>query len=220
VIGNWGGPDLDDVLYLGRNLEKDRASHQLPRPVVLGVSYGAFLALLAACHAPQLWSACVALAPFLSGPRFHDSAHTTVRRRIEQLGGLRQPEDAIGPRDVLRDCASLSAPLLLMHGIWDETIPVEQSRTLRRRLLDLGRTEGVDFEYLEVESDHAGLVPPSHRELNQRVACFCLSRSKLDTSRQLDSPHGRCRKKPLPTVMGSGASEPPRQQGDNNNGQL
>ncbi|HJT96268.1 MAG TPA: alpha/beta fold hydrolase, partial [Mycobacterium sp.] len=141
VIGNWGGPDLEDVLGLARNLEKDRTSRQLPRPVVLGVSYGAFLALLAACHAPELWSACVALAPFLSGPRFYDSANVAVRHRIEQLGGLRPIEDCAGPRDVLQLCGGLSTPLLLIHGVEDETIPVEQSRILRRRLLQLGKIE-------------------------------------------------------------------------------
>lgn len=200
VIGNWGGPDLDDVLDLGRGLTTERVSRRLPRPVVLGVSYGAFLALLAACHAPQQWSACVALAPFLSGPRFYDSAHVAARRRIEQLGGLRHIKDSMGPRDVLHACATLSAPLLLMHGIEDKTIPVTQSRMLRQRLLELGRTEGTDFEYIEVDSDHDGLI--QRRVLNQRVVRFCLTRSTLDGDRQPSGPA----KEPLPTVMGSGKS--------------
>ncbi|MBV8541043.1 MAG: S9 family peptidase [Pseudonocardiales bacterium] len=175
VIGHWGGPDLDDVLHLSRSLNNGRRLHQLPRPVVLGVSYGAFLALLAACHAPESWSACVALAPFLSGPRFYDSANVAVRHRIEQLGGLRRIENGIGQRDVLQACAALSAPLLLMHGVADETIPVEQSRMLRRRLLELGMAEGVDFEYAEVDSDHGGLF--QQKTLSRRVARFCLARS-------------------------------------------
>ncbi|MGH3771331.1 MAG: alpha/beta hydrolase family protein [Pseudonocardiaceae bacterium] len=183
VIGNWGGPDLDDVLHLGRNLNNDRRLRQLSRPVVLGVSYGAFLALLAACHAPESWSACVALAPFLSGPRFYDNANVAVRHRIEQLGGLRRIEDGIGQRDVLQACAALTAPLLLMHGAADDTIPVEQSRMLRRRLLELGRAEGVDFEYTEVDSDHGGLF--QRKTLSQRVVRFCLDRSNLDSNRQV-----------------------------------
>jgi pimeloyl-ACP methyl ester carboxylesterase len=206
VIGNWGGPDLDDVVDLGRNLEKDRAFRQLSRPIVLGVSYGAFLTLLAACHAPKLWSACVALAPFLSGARFYDSANAAVRRRIEHLGGLRQIEDAIGPRDVLQACAALSAPLLLMHGVTDETIPVTQSRLLRQCLRELGRTEGVDFEYVEVDSDHGGLF--QRKMLNQQVVRFCLARSELDGNRQTGSLRGRRHIEPLPTVLGSGTSNP------------
>jgi pimeloyl-ACP methyl ester carboxylesterase len=216
VIGNWGGPDLDDVLALGRDLEQERASRQLPRPVILGVSYGAFLALLAACHEPQLWSACVALAPFLSGPCFHDGANVAVRRRIEQLGGLRPIEGASGPRDVLRACAALSAPLLLMHGVEDQTIPIAQSRTLRRRLLELGKTEGVDIEYVEINSGHDELIEQS--VLNQRVARFCLARSELDRNRHIGAPYGRSTE-PLPAVLGSGTSNPLTTTRDNH-GQL
>jgi dipeptidyl aminopeptidase/acylaminoacyl peptidase len=203
VIGNWGGPDLEDVLDLARNLEKERSSRRLPGPIVLGVSYGAFLALLAACHVPELWSACVALAPFLSGPRFYDSANVAVRRRIEQLGGLRPIEDPTGSRDVLHSCATLSMPLLLIHGVADETIPVEQSRMLRRRLTQLGKVEGDDFEYVELDSNHGELI--QQNVLHEQVVRFCSERSGLDSNRQVGSPRGR-HIEPLPTVLGSGTS--------------
>lgn len=176
VVDNWGGPDLQDVLYLGRNLESDRRRIQLSKPVVLGASYGAFLALLAASHEPELWSACVALAPFLSGPRLHSCTDAVVRNRIKQLGGLKRIDDAIGPRDVLRVCPSLSAPLLLIHGSKDKTIPVEQSRLLRRRLAELGRTEGIDFEYLEADSDHEEVALAWPKGLRRKVVSFCLAR--------------------------------------------
>lgn len=176
VVDNWGGPDLEDVLHLGRSLGSERARRQLPKPVVLGASYGGFLALLAASHEPELWSACVALAPFLSGPRLHSCADIAVRSRIEQLGGLKRIDDAIGPRDVLRVCGSLSAPLLLIHGSKDETIPVEQSRLLRRRLSELGRTEGVDFEYLETDSAHDEVALVWLKVLRQKIVSFCLAR--------------------------------------------
>lgn len=190
VIGNWGGADLDDILTLSRSLENERKPHQLPKPVVLGVSYGAFLALLAACHEPKLWSACIALAPFLSGPRLHESASVAARHRIEQLGGLRNIDVEIPPRDVLQVCDSLSMPLLLMHGISDETIPVEQSRMLKQRLLELGRTEGADFEYLEVDRDHAELTRAHSGELNQRVVRFCLDRLQAKTDHRKSATAG------------------------------
>jgi dipeptidyl aminopeptidase/acylaminoacyl peptidase len=197
VFDGWGGRDLDDVRALGLSLRKDRESRQLPRPVVLGMSYGAFLALLAACREPELWSACVAMAPFLSGPRFHESASDVVRQRIEHLGGLNPIDDALGPRDVVQVCASLSAPLLLTHGTRDETVPVAQSRMLRRRLLELGRAEDVDFEYVEVETDHSGLFD-GQEALIQRVVRFCRARSELDSCRRPGSPQA------LPALAGSG----------------
>jgi pimeloyl-ACP methyl ester carboxylesterase len=188
VLRNWGGPDLDDVLALGRSLEDERRRLQLPQPVVLGVSYGAFLALLAACNAPQLWSACVALAPFLSGPSLHKSAGVAVRSRIEQLGGLKRIDDVSGPPDVLQACESLSVPLLLIHGTSDDTIPVEQSRMLRRRLVELGRTEGFDFEYLEIDSDHTGVAVAWPKLLRQRVVHFCLTRPCAAERDDLQNP--------------------------------
>ena len=190
MIGNWGGPDLDDVLDIGRTLHAARAAH-LPRPIVLGASYGAFLALLAACHEPDLWSACVALAPFLSAQRFHQDANIAVRRRIEHLGGLRTAEETNGSRDVLAACPALTVPLLLLHGSADETVPVEQSRRLRRRLRELGKAEGIDFEYVEVDTDHYGLVCSQRDALNQRVVRFCLTRGQ---------------RKPLPSPLGSGTN--------------
>jgi len=176
VVDNWGGPDLQDVLHVGRGLEGERGRHQLPKPVVLGTSYGAFLALLAASYEPDLWSACVALAPFLSGPSLHRCADVSVRNRIERLGGLKRIDDAIGPRDVLRACTSLSAPLLLIHGSKDQTIPVEQSRLLRRRLSEMGRTEGVDFEYFEADSSHEEVALAWPKVLRQKIVSFCLAR--------------------------------------------
>ncbi|HKR49235.1 MAG TPA: alpha/beta fold hydrolase [Pseudonocardiaceae bacterium] len=180
VVDNWGGPDLEDVLHLVRSLESERGPLQFPKPVVLGASYGAFLALLVASHEPNLWSACVALAPLLSGPSLYGCADTAVRSRIEQLGGLKRIDDAIGPRDVLWACASLSAPLLLIHGRRDETIPVEQSRLLRRRLSELGRTDGLDFEYLEVNSDHKEVAQAWPKDLRQKIVSFCLARTRLE----------------------------------------
>lgn len=178
-LGNWGGPDLDDVCHLGRDLSSERARHGLAQPAVLGVSYGAYLALLAAGTSPELWSACVALAPFLSGPRLHENGDAEVRRRVETLGGLKNDDDVARPRDVLRVCPSLSAPLLLVHGTNDLTIPVHQSRVLVRRLLELGRTEGADLDYVEVHCDHREVALVQRAALRRRIVHFCRTQPRL-----------------------------------------
>lgn len=48
----WGGPDLEDVLTLIEGIAGQRSALGLEPPALFGVSYGAFLALLAAAHAP------------------------------------------------------------------------------------------------------------------------------------------------------------------------
>lgn len=172
VRGAWGGPDLDDVCHIARALDSERRALGAPRLMVLGESYGAFLALLATGFEPDLWSRCVALAPFLSGPRLYEEA-PAIRGLIEQLAGCEELHDDLGPRDVLRLCHSLQAKLLIVHGERDEMIPVTQSRALRRRLLTVGRCEGVDFEYLEVPDGGHDLATGAHTHaLHARVVRF------------------------------------------------
>ncbi|MGF1427294.1 alpha/beta hydrolase family protein [Kitasatospora sp. LaBMicrA B282] len=174
IKGAWGGPDLADVLALVTAVADRRAALGLPPPGLFGVSYGAFLALLAAAHAPagQL-GRCAVVAPFLSGARLLAEAAAPVRALTTRLGGGEPIEDALGPRDVLALAGSLTVPLLVVHGDRDEVVPVSQSRTLRHELLRLGRVEGVDFRYLEVAgAGHEVLAEEGAAVLHELLAGF------------------------------------------------
>ncbi|TDD94795.1 alpha/beta hydrolase family protein [Actinomadura rubrisoli] len=186
VIGDWGGPDLQDVVHLARAIARSRDDAAQPGPVLLGGSYGAFLALLAACLDPRLWSGCVALAPFTSASSLYRDAADPVRDRVARLNRLEDGGERHSQRDILRVCAALEAPLLLAHGTRDEVIPVEQSRALRRRLLELGRTEGAGFDYVEVDDDHTSVVQAWPSVLRKAVVRFCLT-----AERTLDSDQER-----------------------------
>lgn len=168
--GAWGGPDLEDVLALLAELAGRRAALGLEPPALLGISYGGFLALLAACHAPAGHLArCAAVAPFLSGARLLAEAAPAVRALVTRLGGGEPIDDDRGPRDVLRLAHRIDAPLLVVHGDRDEVVPVGQSRALRHRLLSIGRVEGSEFRCVEVAgSGHEVLAEegaPALREL-------------------------------------------------------
>ncbi len=168
VTGQWAGADLEDVRALGRDLAAIRRAWGLQAPILLGASYGAYLALLSACADPELWSRCVALAPFLSPGGLHAEAGRAVQKRIDALGGTDSE------RDVLHQCSSLRAPLMLVHGSRDERIPVEQSRALHRRLLaDADDAPRVD--YFEPDTDHPGVVAHQSRQLLRHIENFCLT---------------------------------------------
>ena len=109
-------------------------------PILFGESYGAYLALLAAGHRPDLWSGCAAVAPFLSGDRLHAEASPTMRAAVERLGGR-------GGADVLAVARRIDGPLLVVHGDRDPTVPVSQSRALHHHLRRPGHTR---LEYVEV----------------------------------------------------------------------
>ncbi|GAA4011989.1 hypothetical protein GCM10022247_38200 [Allokutzneria multivorans] len=124
IIGDWGGPDLQDVLAVAESLN---AEGQRP-PVLYGISYGAHLALLAAAVRPQAWSRCVAVAPFASARRLYAETTDAVRAMIDRLGGRSTRVDLIPT------APAISIPVLLVHGALDESIPVGQSRALADRV--------------------------------------------------------------------------------------
>ncbi|MFC4055389.1 alpha/beta fold hydrolase [Actinomadura syzygii] len=148
IRGGWGGPDLDDVTAVLADL-RERRGDASP-PAVLGHSYGAFLALLAACAAPGQVSGCVAIAPFRSAAALHAAGPGPVRDLVRRLDGLRVPAGPLGPRDVPALAGRITAPVLLVHGALDEVIPVRESRALYARFLALGRRPGTDVTYVEV----------------------------------------------------------------------
>ncbi|WTW97703.1 alpha/beta fold hydrolase [Streptomycetaceae bacterium NBC_01309] len=171
--GAWGGPDLDDITAIARTLVSERTAAGLSLPALFGTSYGAYLALLAACTSPDSWSRVLAIAPFLSGPRLIAEASLPVRALMTRLGGDVELDDALGPRDVVRLCEGIRAPLLFVHGDRDDIIPVGQSRTLRHRLLQLGRGEGSDFRYLELPGQgHEVFAGDGAPELYTRLTAF------------------------------------------------
>ncbi|MBG0831218.1 prolyl oligopeptidase family serine peptidase [Planomonospora sp. ID67723] len=149
VRGAWGGPDLDDVLHLGRALSAARGPGR-ERPMLYGPSYGAYLALLAAAARPGLWSRAAVVAPFLSGRHLHADGPPEVRHLIDRLGGREEIDDDLGPRDLLRLADRMRLPLLIVHGEQDPVIPVAHSRRLRDRLCGSGHRGGADLTYLEV----------------------------------------------------------------------
>jgi pimeloyl-ACP methyl ester carboxylesterase len=178
IRGAWGGPDLDDVRRIAYRIAAERGRlgvGVLGDMALLGLSYGAFLALLAASSEPELWSRCVALAPFVSGQRLYRDGAPAVRGLLERLGGCQELHDALGPRDLLRLAPRLRARLLLIHGSDDEVIPVGHSRALRRRLLELGRRDGADLDYLEVPGGGHDLVTTAGTPaLRERILRFLI----------------------------------------------
>ncbi|MBO3744611.1 alpha/beta fold hydrolase [Streptosporangiaceae bacterium NEAU-GS5] len=130
ITGQWGGPDLADILWLCAILRAGRPP-DAPPPAVYGNSYGAFLALLAAAAEPDSWSACVAVAPFRSAAALYATAGRPIRHMIDRLGGHGGPDlDVLAPR--------ISADVLIAHGALDEVIPVGEARALVDRLTAAG----------------------------------------------------------------------------------
>ncbi|MFI6510397.1 alpha/beta hydrolase family protein [Streptosporangium sp. NPDC050855] len=170
IVDRWGGPDLADIRHLLAVVDTARHHPRQSAPMLFGASYGAFLALLAAAADPPMWSRCVAVGPFLSGPRLYADGSPAVRSLLERLGGRTDLGDDLGPRDLLRLCPRIQAPLMVVHGEQDDVVPVEHSRALARRLAADRR-----FVYREVAGGgHYPLSGRGGRALLDEVVDFLL----------------------------------------------
>lgn len=163
----WGGPDLDDVLAVAAELRRRRGP-AASRPVLLGTSYGGFLALLAAALEPTGWSGCVALAPFISGPRLLAATGGPIRTLLERLGGDVPLRDERGIRDAYERCPEIEVPVLVVHGGRDDVVPVTESRALVERLRTAGRAASVEYAELP-GGDHELTTGPHRRAVFDRV---------------------------------------------------
>ncbi|GAA2898186.1 hypothetical protein GCM10010517_63260 [Streptosporangium fragile] len=173
IHGAWGGPDLADILHLGRSLVAERGPDR-PRPMLYGASYGAYLALLAAAAEPDLWDRAAVVAPFLSGALLHEDGPGSVRNLINRLGGREEIRtDDLGPRDLLRLADRIRLPLLIVHGEQDPIIPVSHSRRLHDRLLRTRHVHGAPMTYLEVPgAGHDPLTDSGGHAVTRRVLGF------------------------------------------------
>jgi alpha-beta hydrolase superfamily lysophospholipase len=162
ITEQWGGPDLHDVLHVARLLRTRRGSGAPPL-MLYGVSYGAFLAVLAAAADPAAFSHCVAVAPFLNGERLYRDGTAAVRQLVDRLGGRTPANDELGPRDLLDAAPRVTAETLIVHGTDDPVIPVSHSRELHARLT------GCRSRYVEVAG--AG-HPPAMDPLIATITAF------------------------------------------------
>lgn len=169
----WGGADLADVRRLVRTLTRGRAAGA-PRPMLYGVSYGAYLALVAAAADPDRWSRCVAAAPFLSRSRLYLDGPPPVRALLRRTGGDRDFVDDLGRRDLLELYPRITAPVLVVHGERDDVIPVAHSRALAERARALGRP-ATAFRYREVPDAGHNPLDDAPRGLFAEVVDFLLA---------------------------------------------
>lgn len=165
IRNDWGGPDLADVIAVGAAISAARRAGAR-RPVVLGSSYGAYLAVLAAAHAPHLWDGCAALAPFTSGAQIA-ATRGPVAELVRRLGGESSP-------DLVAGAARVACPVLVVHGAHDDTVPIAESRrlvhALRIRCL-------ASIDYHELPTTGHDLLGSAERiAVADTVLSFCLGR--------------------------------------------
>ncbi|MGQ0587757.1 MAG: alpha/beta fold hydrolase [Gammaproteobacteria bacterium] len=162
----WGGAMQDDLTdgfeFLVKSGYADR-----DKACIVGFSYGGYAALAAATQTPELYR-CAASYAGISDlllqidhwkrrTRNNDEGWDYVKRLF---GDPKTDEAMLEAHSPVRLADAVTVPVLLIHGKYDGTVPVKQSRIMDKAL----RKAGKDVRYIELEnSDHN----PVETELKQ-----------------------------------------------------
>jgi dipeptidyl aminopeptidase/acylaminoacyl peptidase len=116
------------------------------RACIMGWSYGGYATARGAQRDPETWKCAIAGAGVYDFPMM--KAYDT--RSFGSFGANYQAtsDNLIGISSA-RNTEGKWAPILIVAGLRDARIPIEQSRTLVSRLKGSGKKEGIDFRYVE-----------------------------------------------------------------------
>jgi dipeptidyl-peptidase-4 len=131
------GPVLEDqvdALHAAAEIEPDL---DLTRVAIRGWSFGGYLSALAVLRRPDVFHAAVAGAPSASWA--HYDTHYTER----YLGMPQDNPEVYARTSLLDEAASLSRPLLLIHGLADDNVVAAHTLLLSQRLTEAGRPHSV-----------------------------------------------------------------------------
>lgn len=152
--------------------------------VAFGDSYGGYSAYMQMLTFPDLYAAGAAWGGITDLESLLDETTPRYRQMIQQY--FEDPEDRLEElreRSPVSKAENLSAPLCIVHGTNDQTLPVSQARSLRCALEEQGFDEGRDgdFEYYELEGeDHESVYGSNRYRLNQKLIGFFQRRIDLE----------------------------------------
>ena len=167
ALKDWGGDDLEDVAAAAGYL-KTLPYVDPERLVVFGGSYGGFMTFIAATKKPDLWRAAVAWVGISDLHKLYEKSMEHFKYYFrEQMGDPEKDRALWRDRSAIEFADALRAKLLMVHGVNDPRCPVDQSRIFRDRLIELGRKEGEDFEYVELGDEGHGST-----DIAQKIRTF------------------------------------------------
>ena len=134
--------DLADVVLADQVAAVQIATAAMPdldasRVAIRGWSFGGYLSAMAVLRRPDVFHAAVAGAP-VTDQRLYDTAYSE-----RYLGLPDEHPEAYERTNLMNDAASLSRPLMLIHGFADDNVLVANTLQLSARLMEAGRPHTV-----------------------------------------------------------------------------
>jgi dipeptidyl aminopeptidase/acylaminoacyl peptidase len=167
---DWGGGDLEDVAR-GADYLKSLSYVDNDRIGIFGGSYGGFMTFLAVTKKPELWSAACAWIGISHLKTFYKRSKPHFKYFIRMhMGDAEKNSELWEDRSALNFIENIECPILIVHGVNDPRCPVEESRQFRDKLIELGKREEEDFEYVEFGEEGHG----AYSDMSMRTRTFKL----------------------------------------------
>lgn len=162
-----GGKDFDDHIdaidFMVKNYNIDQK-----RIGVYGGSYGGFMAGMLAMRAPERIAAAAALRPVFDWKNYYAASPGYTAQR---LGFPDKNPKAYERSSPITYTDKLERPLLILHGMADDNVHVQDSVQLIEKLIRLGKTQY--FETMLYPSENHGFVrPESWTDEYERILAF------------------------------------------------
>jgi dipeptidyl aminopeptidase/acylaminoacyl peptidase len=162
-----GGKDYDDHIDSIDHMVANYAVDQ-KRIGAYGGSYGGFMAGMLAMRAPERIAAAAALRPVFDWKNYYAANPGYTAQR---LGFPDKNPEAYKRSSPISYADKLERPLLILHGMSDDNVHVQDSIQLMEKLIRLGKTQY--FEVMLYPSENHGFVrPESWADEYERILGF------------------------------------------------
>ena len=179
IYNDWGGAEQGDVATGAEHALAEYDFLDPDRVVVFGGSYGGYSAYWQTVQYPDLYTAGIAWIGLTDLKRMYETTMPHFRTELmeKNLGTPDKNADLYQERSPVEHVKNLDCPLLLVHGVNDRRVPVEQARLYDDRLQELGyeRGEAGEYEFVELgEEGHAS------SDIDQKIRLFGILDDFLD----------------------------------------
>ncbi len=165
--GEWGRKMQDDITD-GANALAKMGWADRNRMCIVGWSYGGYAALQGGASTPDMYKCVAAIAGvsdlremLTTERRDHGSTSRTVTYWELLIGDPDKDRDAIDAVSPARHADKFKAPVLLIHGAADTTVPVHQSEIMNDALKNAKKP----VEYVRIDGDDHSLLDNDSRRL-------------------------------------------------------
>lgn len=156
--GQWGKSMQDDVTA-GVEWLIAQGIADPARICIYGASYGGYAAMWGLAKTPDLYKCGISFAGVSDIElMFNDSSDVNsdkIGRQFlrSRIGDVRMNKEEFAQVSPLQHAQAISAPVLLMHGVDDERVPIAHAKKMRKAL----QKHNKDVEYFEFEDEGHGL---------------------------------------------------------------